>query len=112
MDMEQALRVCGALSQGTRLAVFRLLVRAGPEGRAAGEIAEALGTRQNTLSSHLKQLAGAGLVRSRRDGRRILYQADFDTARGLVLYLLEDCCDGNASVCQPVAESIAVHCRG
>lgn len=109
MDVELALEALSALSHETRLWVFRLLVQAGPEGLAAGEIAEALGSRQNTMSSHLKILAAAGLIESRRDGRSILYQASYDTVRELVLFLMEDCCAGNSAVCRPVAESLAVN---
>lgn len=110
MEVRQALDAFGALSQETRLEVFRRLVRAGPEGMAAGEIAAAVGARLNTLSAHLKQLAAAGLVGNRREGRSIIYSADFGTARELILYLLEDCCAGDAAVCDGVAETLALRC--
>ena len=106
MDQDDALAAFDALSQSTRLDVFRLLVRAGPAGLAAGTIAETLGIRQNTLSTHLRILATAGLLTSRRDGRHIYYGADFRTVRDLTLYLLEDCCGGEAQVCGPVAASL------
>ena len=109
MDVELALEAFSALSHETRLWAFRLLVQAGPGGLAAGEIAEALGSRQNTMSSHLKILAAAGLIESQRDGRSILFKANYDTVRGLVLFLMEDCCAGNSAVCQPVAESLTVN---
>ena len=109
MDVELALEAFSALSHETRLWAFRLLVQAGPGGLAAGEIAEALGSRQNTMSSHLKILAAAELIESQRDGRSILFKANYDTVRGLVLFLMEDCCAGNSAVCQPVAESLAVN---
>ena len=96
-----------ALSQETRLRVVRLLVQAGTNGLPAGEIAGRLDCRQNTMSTHLKILNSAGLIRSRREGRRIIYRADFATVRELVLFLMEDCCAGNAAVCRPVAESLA-----
>jgi len=108
MDVELALEALSALSHETRLWVFRLLVQAGPEGLPAGEIAEALGSRQNTMSSHLKTLATAELIDSQRDGRSIRYQANYDTVRQLVLFLMEDCCAGNKAVCRPVAESLAM----
>jgi len=108
MDVEPALEALSALSHETRLWVFRLLVQAGPEGLPAGEIAEALGSRQNTMSSHLKTLATAELIDSQRDGRSIRYQANYDTVRQLVLFLMEDCCAGNNAVCRPVAESLAM----
>lgn len=110
MEMKQALDALGALSQETRLEVFRRLVRAGPEGMAAGDIAAAVDARLNTLSTHLKQLAAAGLVQSRREGRSIVYSVDFGTARELILYLLEDCCAGNAAVRDGVADSLAKRC--
>ncbi len=109
MDVEFALEALSALSHETRLWAFRLLVQAGPGGLAAGEIAEALGSRQNTMSSHLKILAAAELIESQRDGRSILYKANYDTVRGLVLFLMKDCCAGNSAVCQPVAETLAVN---
>ena len=108
MDVDLALEALSALSHETRLWVFRLLVQAGPEGLPAGEIAEALGSRQNTMSSHLKTLATAELIDSQRDGRSIRYQANYDTVRQLVLFLMEDCCAGNNAVCRPVAESLAM----
>jgi DNA-binding transcriptional ArsR family regulator len=107
MDVELALEALAALSHETRLWAFRLLVQAGPRGLPAGEIAEALGSRQNTMSSHLKTLAMAGLIESERDGRSIVYRANYDTVRELVLFLMEDCCAGNSAVCRPVAESLA-----
>lgn len=96
-----------ALSQETRLSVVRLLVQAGTNGLPAGEIAARLDCRQNTMSTHLKLLNSAGLISSRREGRCIIYSADFATVRELVLFLMEDCCAGNAAVCRPVAESLA-----
>ena len=109
MDVAFALKALSALSHEARLWAFRLLVQAGPGGLAAGEIAEALGSRQNTMSSHLKILVAAELIESQRDGRSILFKANYDTVRGLVLFLMEDCCAGNSAVCQPVAESLAVN---
>ncbi len=109
MDVETALEALSALSHETRLWVFRLLVQAGPAGLPAGQIAEGLGSRQNTMSSHLKILATAGLIKSQRDGRSIVYKADYDTVGELVLFLMEDCCAGNKAVCRPVAESLAVN---
>jgi ArsR family transcriptional regulator, arsenate/arsenite/antimonite-responsive transcriptional repressor len=108
MDVIEALQALSALSNETRLWVFRLLVQAGHDGMTAGEIAEHLSSRQNTMSSHLKFLSQAGLVKSHREGRHIRYRADYDTIQGLVLFLVEDCCQGKAEVCRPVAESLAV----
>ena len=108
MDVIEALEALSALSNETRLWVFRLLVQAGPEGMMAGEIADRLSSRQNTMSSHLKFLSQAGLVKSHREGRHVRYRADYDTIQSLVLFLMEDCCLGKAEVCRPVAESLAV----
>ena len=107
MDVDEALISFDALSQETRLWAFRILVQAGPDGMSAGDIAEALGSRQNTMSSHLKLLQSAGLIASRRNGRNVIYTAAYDTVRELVLFLMEDCCAGNRAVCAPVADSLA-----
>ncbi len=101
------LQAFSALSQETRLWAFRILVQAGPAGLSAGEVAEALGSRQNTMSSHLKQLNTCGLIESRRAGRQVIYSANYDTVKSLVSFLMEDCCAGNAGVCQSAAESCA-----
>jgi len=107
MDVNNALISFDALSQETRLWAFRILVQAGSEGLSAGEIAESLGSRQNTMSSHLKQLQSAGLITSKRSGRQVIYTAKYDAVRKLVLFLMEDCCAGNTAVCGPVAASLA-----
>ena len=109
MDVELAIEALSALSHETRLWAFRLLVQAGPEGLPAGEIADALGSRQNTMSSHLKILTTAELIESQRTGRSIVYKANYETVRELVLFLMEDCCAGNNAVCRPVAESLALN---
>lgn len=98
-----AIKALGALAQETRLAIFRQLVQAGPSGIAAGVIAEALDVPAPTLSFHLAQLANAGLVRSRQEGRFVYYSADFDAMNGLVGFLTENCCGGNACGPQTVA---------
>ncbi len=106
MDRSAALAAFAALSQETRLETFRLLVKAGPAGRSAGAIAEQLGVRQNTLSSHLGILLAAGLVGKRRDGRSIVYAADFAGLRALLTYLLEECCGSDRAACSPLIASI------
>ena len=106
MDSISATAALEALSNETRLDVFRLLVRAGPEGLAAGDVAERLGVVQNTMSSHLHKLARAGIISRRRQSRHIIYAVEFATVRELVLFLLEDCCGGSAAVCEPVIESL------
>src|SRR3972149_7020188 len=94
MDKNGTLAALSALAQGTRLDVFRLLVKAGPGGLCAGEIAERLAVRQNTMSTNLGVRARAGLVQRVREGRSIRYAADLDGMRGLLAYLMEDCCGG------------------
>ncbi|HME70375.1 MAG TPA: metalloregulator ArsR/SmtB family transcription factor [Myxococcota bacterium] len=94
--MMAALVALGALAQESRLRVFRALVQAGPDGRAVGEIADRIGRPGPTLSFHLAQLKGARLVRCRRKGRSLIYSADYEAMSGLVAYLLENCCAGDA----------------
>ena len=106
MDVNSALETFAALSQETRLWAFRVLVQAGPAGLSAGDIADALGSRQNTMSSHLKLLSSAGLITSRRDGRQVIYSANYDTVKSLVFFLMDDCCAGNAGVCHPNAAAV------
>ncbi len=81
-----------ALSQETRLRAFRLLVQAGPGGLAAGELSEQLGTPHNTLSFHLNHLSNAGIVSSRKQGRSVIYSANFDVTRDLIGFMVKDCC--------------------
>ncbi|MDC7684486.1 metalloregulator ArsR/SmtB family transcription factor [Asticcacaulis sp. BYS171W] len=107
MDKNKALEALAALSQETRLDVFRLLVRVGAEGLPAGEIGERLGVKQNTMSANLSVLAHAGLVRTEREGRSIRYFADFDGMRGFMGYLLENCCGGDPAQCQPVLAKLS-----
>ena len=97
--MTQAVDALAALAQATRLSVYRLLVEAGPDGLAAGRIGEELDLAPATLSFHLAHLARTGLVRSRQDGRFVIYSADFQNMNQLVGYLTENCCGGRA--CAP-----------
>ncbi len=94
MKTDQAVKALGALAQETRLAIFRALVQAGPEGTPAGRIAEALGAPASTLSFHLKELTAAGLVSSRQEGRFIYYVAEYPVMSELVAFLTEKCCQG------------------
>ncbi len=110
MDNRDALSAFSALSQPTRLDVFRLLIKAGPEGMSAGRIGEVLKVRQNTLSANLTVLRHAGLVRNLREGRSIRYFADFDGVSKLLRFLLEDCCGGEPALCQPLIDDIACAC--
>jgi DNA-binding transcriptional ArsR family regulator len=95
MDTVWTVGALAALAHEKRFAAYRLLVEAGPEGRAAGAIAEALAIPAATLSFHLAQLAQAGLVRARQDGRFIFYSANFEAMNALVGSLTENCCGGN-----------------
>ncbi len=92
MDINEALAAFGALSQDTRLRVFRLLVEHGPSGAPAGTLSESLNIPHNTLSFHLSHMSHAGLVVSRREGRSIIYRANFEFFSGLIRYMVEDCC--------------------
>jgi DNA-binding transcriptional ArsR family regulator len=103
MEANTAIKRLAALAQDSRLAVFRLLIKAGPAGVPAGEIARALEITPNTLSAQLTILANAGLVTSRRDGRSIIYAAGYDSMSELLVYLMEDCCQGRPEVCAPLA---------
>lgn len=106
MDEKAAIDGFGALAQPTRLAVFRLLVQAGPDGVAAGAVAERVGVPSTTLSTHLGILSRAGLIRSRRESRSIIYSADLDGVRGLLAFLVQDCCSGRPEICAPLMEIV------
>ena len=105
MEIKDATLALAALGQATRLSVFRLLVEAGPEGRKAGDIAEALSLPGATLSFHLKELTNAGLVAQERAGRHLIYRAQFERMNALMGYLTENCCQGQA--CLPAQTT---HC--
>ncbi|MGH6878342.1 MAG: ArsR/SmtB family transcription factor [Rhizomicrobium sp.] len=107
MEFNEAIKRLSALAQEGRLAVFRTLVRAGPGGLAAGDIARALGMPANTLSARLLVLSNARLVCARREGRSIIYSVDFGTMRDLLIYLTDDCCGGHVEICAPLAEIAA-----
>lgn len=110
MEASKAVAALSALAHPGRLEVFRLLVQAGEEGMAAGDIARAAGSLPNTLSTNLNILGGAGLVASRREGRSIIYTAGYDSMRELLAYLMQDCCAGNAAICAPLAEIASGRC--
>jgi DNA-binding transcriptional ArsR family regulator len=103
METTDAVAALAALAQDNRLDVFRLLVQAGPEGLAAGEVAAALALAPNTLTFHFDRLRSAGLVTVRREGRSVIYAARFETMNGLVAFLTENCCGGAAHLCTPAA---------
>ena len=110
MRTDSAIAALGALAQATRLDVFRLLVRHEPDGMAAGDIARQLDVPQNTMSAHLGILARAGLVRSERHSRSIIYRADLARFRETILFLLNDCCGGRPDVCAPLIADLTPCC--
>jgi DNA-binding transcriptional ArsR family regulator len=110
MDMTHALAGLSALAHDGRLSIFRLLVKAGPGGMAAGGIARKLDTAPNTLSAQLLVLSNAGLVRARREGRSIIYAVDIDRMSALLLFLTKDCCGGRPEICAPLAQTVNACC--
>ena len=110
MKGSSAICSLGALAQATRLDVFRLLVRHEPDGLAAGEVARQLDVPQNTMSAHLAILARAGLIRSERHSRSIIYRANLDGLRNLMLFLVNDCCAGSPELCAPLIAELAPCC--
>lgn len=110
MDIKTSVIALSALAQPTRLETFRLLVRHEPGGLPAGDIARALDIPQNTSSTHLSILVNAGLARSERCGRSIVYRADLDSFRELTLFLLKDCCNGRADLCVPLVAELESCC--
>ena len=105
MNESQAVVAFGALSQETRLRLLRMLVVAGPDGIAAGALAERADVSPSNVSFHLKELERAGLVTARRDSRSIIYNAAYDTLAGLIRFVMEDCCSGRPEVCAPALAS-------
>ncbi|MFZ0269995.1 ArsR/SmtB family transcription factor [Caulobacter sp.] len=107
METKRAAASLSALGHEGRLAIFRLLVKAGPQGVAAGEIARRLDSLPNTLSANLSVLSHAGLIASRREGRSIVYTADYGAMSGLLGFLMEDCCNGDPAICAPLNDIVA-----
>lgn len=107
MDERQALASFGALSQETRLQIVRMLVVAGPDGMAAGTIAEKLEVSPSNISFHLKELDRSGLITQQREARSIIYSAHYGALSELVRFLMEDCCAGHPEICAPAAEAAA-----
>lgn len=107
MDETLAIEALAALSQTTRLEVFRRLVKAHPDEIAAGEIARACKVPHNTMSTHLSILVRAGLVSVRREGRMMQYGADLDGLRSLIGFLMRDCCNGRADICAPLMAELS-----
>jgi len=101
MEIETACEAFSALSQSSRLAVLKELVTAGPAGKQAGALAETLAVPAPTMSFHLKELTRAGLIQSRKEGRKVIYAADYGGLRDLIDFLLADCCQGDRRLCGP-----------
>jgi len=107
MDDESTIAALAALAQGTRLDVFRLLVAYEPDGLPAGELARKLAIPHNTMSAHLAVLSRAGLVKGERQSRWIIYRADLARLREAMLFLVKDCCGGNAELCAPLIADLS-----
>ena len=110
MDINEAVGALSSLAQESRLKVFRLLVQVGSDGMAAGDIAKAVGVPKNTMSSHLAVLARANLIQARKEGRSMIYAIDLEGTRALLSFLMEDCCQGDPSVCRPLIETTLATC--
>ncbi len=110
MKTADAVKRLSALAQEARLEVFRLLVKAGPEGLAAGDIARKLDTAPNTMSAQLLVLSNAGLIGARREGRSIFYSVDFSAMSDLMVFLTEDCCGGRPEICEPLTATASRCC--
>lgn len=107
LTTEAAIDAFAALSQPTRLATVKLLVRHWPDGLPAGEIAAAVGAAPSTMSTHFAILARAGLISSRRESRTIFYAAELEGVTRLIGFLVEDCCDGRPEICAPVTAALS-----
>lgn len=106
MELSQAVKVLSALAQESRLAIYKILVQAGPAGTAAGQIAEQLGISSSALSFHMKELTYAGLAMARHEGRYVIYSAQIANMNELLVYLTENCCGGNP--CSPLSPAACV----
>jgi ArsR family transcriptional regulator len=110
LELSRAIEALAALAQESRLKVFRLLVRQGPSGMAAGDVARTLGVPPNTLSSHLAILSRAGLIGSRKEGRSVIYAMDVVGTRALLSFLVEDCCRAEPNICAQLIQSALSGC--
>lgn len=110
MKQELALDAFSALAQPTRLEAFRLLVKHEPDGLPAGEIACSLNVPHNTMSTHLAILTRAGIISVERQSRSMIYRVELATVRKLVLFLVKDCCNGQAELCAPLIDDISKSC--
>jgi DNA-binding transcriptional ArsR family regulator len=112
MNSKDAVTCLAALAHDQRLAIFRLLVKEGPSGLPAGEIAEVVGATPTAASFHLKELDRAGLIHATRDGRYIRYAVHFDGMRKLLTFLTEDCCQGQPELCGSTIKKARSLCKG
>jgi ArsR family transcriptional regulator len=110
MDINEAVGSFSSLAQESRLKVFRLLAQVGSDGMTAGDIAKAVGVPKSTMSSHLAVLARANLIKARKEGRSMIYAIDLEGTRALLSFLMEDCCQGDPSVCSPLIETTLATC--
>ncbi len=108
---DHAISVLAALAQPSRLAVFKLLLKHEPVGITAGVIADTIGAPHNSISTHLAILVRAGLLRSAREGRTIIYRADIDGMRALIGFLVNDCCDGHPEICRLLEDTVDPTCN-
>ena len=110
MEKKNAIAALSALGHEQRLDIFRHLVKVGPDGAVAGDIATALSSLPNTLSANLSVLSQAGLVVSEREGRHIRYRVEMATMQSLLEFLMADCCGGDLSVCVPAFDTLKRCC--
>ncbi|MCB4768435.1 metalloregulator ArsR/SmtB family transcription factor [Ancylobacter sp. Lp-2] len=110
MESEQAILAFAALAQSTRLDVFRLLIEHEPHGLPAGEVARRLAVPHNTMSTHLAVLTRAGLIGAERQSRTIIYRARLEAVTALTGFLIQNCCQGRAEVCQPLVDQLSPCC--
>ena len=109
MEKSNAIAALSALAQESRLRIYRLLVQSGCDGLAAGQVGDRLGLPSATLSFHLNQLRQAGLITFRREGRSLIYAAQYTTMNDLMSYLTENCCNGDPSACGLVVCDLAAN---
>lgn len=109
MEMKDVVAALSALAQASRLAIFRTLVQAGPEGLPAGRVSERTGIAPSSLSFHLKELSHAGLAASRQDGRFVIYTARYETMEALLAYLASNCCSGEPSLPALATAAVGAH---
>jgi DNA-binding transcriptional ArsR family regulator len=110
MDKSEVIAALAALAQSTRLDTFRMLAKREPRGVPAGELARLIEVPQNTMSAHLAILSRAGLIRGERHSRSIIYRADLDRFRAMMLFLVKDCCGGRPELCAPLVADLAPCC--